>query len=60
MKRYRVNIQLLEVWHVEVEAVSEAAAEAIAYGLSARFIEQHGDLQHTEIDHAKTIDEVSA
>ena len=57
MKQYLVGIQVIEVWHMEVEAVSEDAAERTAYNLNVAQIRERGNLEHVETDYAEVVRE---
>ena len=55
MSTYEVGIQIIEVWHVEVEAVSEVDAEAKAYDLSVEQIRRQGTMENIETDYATVV-----
>jgi predicted metallopeptidase len=55
---YRVGIQIIEVWRIDVKANSESEAEAIAFTWDINKIRREGDHQSSETDYAETLEQI--
>ena len=51
-KKYRVGIQVIKVYDIDVDACSEEEAESKAYNVQSTTIEEKGKLISVETDYA--------
>lgn len=58
MKKYLVGVQVIKVYHIEVEAEDDDEAMHNAYELSSSHIEEEGKLHLVEVDHPAIIEEI--